>query len=365
MLSDSGVKELTLLGQNVNSYADFSQQQVKDTLNPPTTTTLSTSLNRISTTSTTNTHSNSKEEEEVLDTAFEMHYARGFRSVYRPRRDGAVSFAELLDRVADIDPEMRIRFTSPHPKEFSNDVLSVLSSRPNVCKQLHMPAQSGSSSVLERMRRGYTREAYDELVNHVRATLPGVALSTDMISGFCGETEEEHAASVDLLRAVRYDLAFLFAYSEREKTHAARNFEDDVPQETKIRRLQELIDAYRNGIYAAAEEEVGRRHLILVEGPSRRSPEDLTGRTDTYKRVVFPDLVVPSQYHFSTSIGMGHSSAPAVRAVAGDYVAVQIVGAGGGTLQAVPLARTTLAEFVAVHGSAVPMEKFPESGTNQ
>ena len=353
MLSDSGVKELTLLGQNVNSYADSSQahprQQEQTTNNSP------------HPSSDTHNDANNTTTSYKDSAAFEAHYARGFRSVYRPRRDGAISFAELLDRVADIDPEMRIRFTSPHPKEFSNDVLSVLRSRPNVCKQLHMPAQSGSTSVLDRMRRGYSREAYDELVGHVRATLPGVALSTDMISGFCGETEVEHLASVDLMRSVRYDLAFLFAYSEREKTHAARNFSDDVPQETKIRRLQELIDVYRNGIYEGAKEEVGRRHLILVEGPSRRSSENLTGRTDTFKRVVFPDLAIPGQYYNSDhrKFAIASSSGlPAVRAEPGDYVAVQITDAGGGTLQAVPIARTTLAEFISVHGSAVPLEKY-------
>lgn len=366
MLSDTGVKEITLLGQNVNSYADTTERPRKDSLQTP----------------NFGTSASTASLDKDLD-PFEAHYARGFRSVYRPRRDGAVSFAELLDRVAAVDPEIRIRFTSPHPKDFSDEVLAVIASRPNVCKQLHMPAQSGSTAVLQRMRRGYTREAYDALVDHVRASIPGVALSTDMIAGFCGETEADHAASVDLLQSVRYESAFLFAYSERDRTHAARHHADDVPPEAKSRRLQELVAAYREQLVGLGHAEVGRRHLVLVEGASRRSPDALTGRTDTFKRVVFDDVAVPSTYQahahalhagHGTAVGgacgegmHGHGHGPDSHAVhagyvrlqPGDYVAVQVVEGGGGTLRAVPLARTTLMEFVSAHGTAVPLEVFP------
>jgi tRNA A37 methylthiotransferase MiaB len=337
MLSDQGVKEITLLGQNVNSYADFS------------------STTNSTTTNTTNLSTNN---------AFDVHYAKGFQSVYRPHRQGAISFAELLDQVADINPEMRIRFTSPHPKEFSDDVLRVLRSRDNVCKQLHMPAQSGSTAVLERMKRGYTREAYDALVDHIRAFLPGVALSTDMIAGFCEETEQEHKESVDLLKKVQYDLAFLFAYSEREKTHAARNYADNVPKDVKIDRVSELIDTYRQGVYDTIQEEVGRRHLVLVEGPSKKYENQFTGRTDTFKRVVFEDCSMNSEYRKDSGAGGGaprvvaERPLPHVHAQPGDYVAVQVVKASGGTLHAVPLGRTSIKQFVDVHGSAVPLEKY-------
>uniref|UniRef100_A0A1D2A981 CDK5RAP1-like protein n=1 Tax=Auxenochlorella protothecoides TaxID=3075 RepID=A0A1D2A981_AUXPR len=315
-LSDSGFKEVTLLGQNVNSYADFSAagEAARATFGAP--------------------------DEEV--------YAQGFRSVYRPRRAGAVSFAELLDRVAEIDPELRVRFTSPHPKDFSDAVLRVIADRPNVCTQLHMPAQSGSSAVLAAMRRGYTREAYDALVDRVRAALPGVALSTDMISGFCGETPADHAASLDLMVRHAFDAAFTFAYSDRERTHAARHLADDVAPAEKLRRLGELVAAHRAGLHRRAAEERGRTHLVLVEGASRRSPAVLTGRTDTFKRALFADVAVPG--------GLAPGSRP-VRLAPGDYAAVRVVAATGGALRAVALARTTLTEFVAVHGSALPLAR--------
>jgi tRNA A37 methylthiotransferase MiaB len=218
-LAEQGVKEVTLLGQNVNSFADFSERgggsgEAQDE-QPSASASASPS-----------------------DAPFAA-YAPGFRSVYVPRRGGAVRFAELLERVAGIDPEMRIRFTSPHPKDFPLEVLQAVRAHANVCKQLHLPAQSGASGTLSRMRRGYDREAYLALAARVREELPGVALSSDFISGFCGETEEEHADTLSLLRAVRYEHAFLFAYSRREKTAAARHLEDDVPPDVKQRRLEE------------------------------------------------------------------------------------------------------------------------------
>lgn len=317
-LSENGVKEVTLLGQNVNSYADFSEQEKKIFKADP-----------------------SKD-------YFGETYAKGFTTVYKPLREGAINFAELLSEVASVDPEMRIRFTSPHPKDFSDDVISAIKSHDNICKQLHMPAQSGSTNVLKRMNRGYSREAYDELVAHIRSEIPGVALSTDMIAGFCGETEEDHQASVDLLRSIKYDLGFLFAYSRRDKTHAAKKYVDDVPEDVKKQRLQELIFEYRQGLSDLAVGEVGRRHIVLVEGPARKSENQLTGRTDTFKRVVFSDIKVPSSYL--------NGSAELVSLRAGDYAAVQIIGGGtGATLKGTPLGRTTIQEFTALHGTTVPL----------
>lgn len=318
-LSDNGVKEVTLLGQNVNSYADFSTQEQRVLKPDP-----------------------SKD-------YFRETYAKGFRTVYKPLREGAIKFAELLSEVASVDPEMRIRFTSPHPKDFSDDVISAIQSHDNICKQLHMPAQSGSTNVLRRMNRGYSREAYDELVAHIRSEIPGVALSTDMIAGFCGETEEDHLASVDLMQSIKYDLGFLFAYSLRDKTHAAKKYNDDVSEGIKKQRLQELIVAYRQGLSELAADEVGRRHIVLVEGPARKSENQLTGRTDTFKRVVFDDVKVSRSYL--------NTSAEQVSLRPGDYVAIQIIDGGtGATLKGTPLGRTTIQEFTALHGTTVPLD---------
>lgn len=321
-LRDTGTKEITLLGQNVNSYADF------------------------------------QEEKPSLDDSkdyFKDEYARGFVSVYKPNREGSRRFADLLHDVASIDPEIRFRFTSPHPKDFSNDVIDAIKSHDNICKQLHMPAQSGSSSVLARMKRGYTRESYDELVATIRSQIPGVALSTDMITGFCGESDLEHSESVDLMQTTKFDLAFLFAYSIRDKTHAARHYEDDVPQNIKIKRLQDLIFEYRKGLQELALEEVGRRHIVLVEGVSKRCDKQLTGRTDSFKRVVFDNIKVSESYKNDNDQFMKNQ----VSLKPGDYAAVEIISGGkGATLHARALARTTIGEFVAFHQSTIPLTKY-------
>ncbi|ACO61096.1 radical SAM protein with TRAM and UPF0004 domains [Micromonas commoda] len=309
-LSDEGCKEVTLLGQNVNSYADTKTSD-----------------------------------------AFERYYAPGFKSVYKPRRDGAVRFAELLDAVADVDPEMRVRFTSPHPKDFPDEVLRVIASRANVAKQLHMPAQSGSSSVLERMRRGYTREAYLDLVERARRDILGVALSSDFISGFCGETEEEHADTVSLMKAVGYEKAFMFAYSMRDKTAAARHLTDDVPEDVKKRRLAEVIDAQRKGAEAANAREIGRVHCVLVEGESKRSDERMSGRTCTNKRVIIDGVDTFAEYSPSSS-SSGNDSPAVVGIHSGDYVAVRIDRAGANTLYGTPLGRTELTRFHRIHGAS-------------
>ena len=319
-LRDAGTKEITLLGQNVNSYSDFQ-------------------------------NSEGMKSADKSKNYFEENYARGFVSVYKPIRDGSKSFADLLHEVASIEPEMRIRFTSPHPKEFSNDVLDAIKSHDNICKQLHMPAQSGSSTVLERMKRGYSRQAYDALVHHIRSEIPGVALSTDMIAGFCGESEEDHLMSVDLMRSVKYDSAFLFAYSIRDKTHAARHYQDDVQEEVKVRRLQELIREYRSGLKDIAKSEIGRRHIVLVEGKSKKSEMQLTGRTDTFKRVIFDDKKVPSIYQLNNN-----DDKDFVRLNTGDYVAVEIIPGGkGATLHAKALGRTTIKEFFNIHKTTLPL----------
>jgi tRNA A37 methylthiotransferase MiaB len=162
----------------------------------------------------------------------------GVRSIER------TGFTELLRRVSDVDPEMRIRFTSPHPKDFPDDLLYLIAERSNICKQIHVPAQSGSTSVLERMRRGYTRDSYLSLISLMKSIIPSIHISTDMISGFCGETESEHNDTLSLMKLVGYQQAFMFAYSQREKTYAHRHLPDDVPNDVKVRRLREVIDTF-------------------------------------------------------------------------------------------------------------------------
>ena len=182
---------------------------------------------------------------------------------------------------------MRIRFTSPHPKDVPTEMLRLMRQRPNICKQLHLPVQSGSSAVLQRMRRGYTREAYLRLIEEVRELLPSATISTDVISGFCGETEAEHEETLSLMEGVGYDQAFLFHYSQREKTHAHRAMQDDVPKEVKLRRLQEVIDTFHRCIRERNQQLIGGVQLVLVEGPHRRFENHLGGRTDGNRQVAF------------------------------------------------------------------------------
>lgn len=173
------------------------------------------------------------------------------------------SSAETIARAV---PNTRIRFTSPHPKDFPAETLQVIKNHPNICKSIHLPAQSGNSNVLERMRRGYTREAYMELVNEIRDILPTVSLSSDFISGFCGETDEEFADTLTLMETVKYNVAYLFAYSMREKTTAHRRFKDDVPEEVKQLRLRAMVKAFRDGATEVNAAFVGKNQQILIEG---------------------------------------------------------------------------------------------------
>ncbi|CAG0886893.1 unnamed protein product [Darwinula stevensoni] len=251
-LVNDGVKEVTLLGQNVNSYCDTSKPRSKE----------------------------------------ETQMSHGFSAFYKPKR-GGIRFAELLERVARVDAELRVRFTSPHPKDFPDEVLDVIRSYPNICKSLHIPAQSGSTGVLERMRRGYSREAYLDLISHVRTLLPGVALSSDFICGFCGETEEEFQDTVSLIQSVRYNTAFLFPFSMRQKTRAYHRMQDDVPEVVKKARLEKMVAVFRQGALELHQELIGSLQLVLVEGVSKRSIDCLAGRSDGNTRVVFPQMVVP------------------------------------------------------------------------
>ena len=238
-LRDRGFKEVTLLGQNVNSY-------------------------RI-------------ENPELRN---EVRRLRG-----KPIDN--CDFPKLLRRVAETAPEMRVRFTTSHPKDMSDETLRVIAEMPNVCKHIHLPVQSGSNRILHLMNRKYTREWYLERVEAIRRIIPDCGLSTDIFVGYHSETEEDHQLSLSLMREVGYDSAFMFKYSERPGTYASKHLPDDVPEEVKLRRLTELIELQNKISAQRNAEDVGKTFDVLVEGFSKRSREQLCGRTEQNKMVVF------------------------------------------------------------------------------
>ncbi len=225
-------------------------------------------------------------------------------------RFGEVGFPELMSRVAEISPLLRVRFATSHPKDMSDRLLEVMSRYDNICKAIHLPAQSGSSAVLERMNRKYTREWYLDRIAAIRRYMPDCAITTDLIAGFCGETEDDHLQTLSLMREVGYESAYMFKYSERPNTFSARHFTDDVPDDVKGRRLNEIIALQNELSVESNRRDVGKEFTILVEGESKRSPEQLCGRTSQNKMVVFD---------------RGDHKA-------GDYVRVRITGSSSATL---------------------------------
>ncbi len=203
------------------------------------------------------------------------------------------SFADLLRTVAKVDGIERIRFTSPYPVSFTDDVIAAIAEEPKICNFLHLPVQSGSTEVLTRMQRGYTAEDFRSLVAKIRQAIPNIAFSTDILSGFCGETEADHQQTLDLMREIRFDSAFMFTYSERELTVASKKITDDVSPETKKRRLQEIIALQEQISREKHAEQIGKTERVLVHSVSKRSDEQMVGRTDGYKSVIMPrkDLV--------------------------------------------------------------------------
>ena len=229
-LHDRGFKEVTLLGQNVNSY--------------------------------------------------------GLTPAGKPI-EGGCSFAQLLRKVARAVPDMRVRFTTSNPEDMTDDILYAIAEEPNLCRHIHFPAQSGSSKILRLMNRKYTREQYLERVEAIRRIIPGCGLSTDLFVGYHDETPEDHAATLSLVRECRFDSAFMFKYSERPGTYAARHLPDNVPEEVKIARLNELIHLQTEISAEQNRKDVGHTFEVLVEGFSKRSREQLMGRTEQNKAVVF------------------------------------------------------------------------------
>lgn len=202
-------------------------------------------------------------------------------------RWGEVDFPELMHRVAEVSPLLRVRFATSHPKDMSDKLLEVMASHENICRAIHLPAQSGSTSMLERMNRKYTREWYLDRIRAIRHYMPDCAITTDLIAGFSGETEEEHLDTLSLMREVGYDFAFMFKYSERPGTFASKHLGDDVPDEVKSRRLQEIIALQNELGLASYRRDVGKEFTVLVEGVSKRNEEQLFGRTSQNKVVVF------------------------------------------------------------------------------
>lgn len=268
-LEARGYKEVTLLGQNVNSYIwhthgeNHGEGEANATIAPA--------------------------EEQGILTAEQIENAAPamVQPTATPAAPDDITFPKLLRLVARAVPGMRIRFSTSHPKDMSDETLHVIAEEPNVCRHIHLPVQSGSDRVLKLMNRKYTREWYLDRVAAIRRIIPDCGLSTDIFAGYCSETEADHEQSLSLMRECGYDSAFMFKYSERPGTFASRHLADDVPEETKIRRLEELI-ALQNELSAASNARcVGREYEILVEGVSKRSREQLFGRTEQNKVVVF------------------------------------------------------------------------------
>jgi tRNA-2-methylthio-N6-dimethylallyladenosine synthase len=242
----------------------------------------------------------SRNPETIIDEARDV-FAKGYKEVtllgqnvdsYLWKCDaGTVNFAQLLESVAEISPKLRVRFATNHPKDISDELIETMARHDNICNHIHLPVQSGSDRLLEKMRRRYTREWYLERVAKIREVLPGCGITTDVIAGFCSETEEDHQDTLSLFREVGFDYAFMFNYSERPGTLAARKYPDDVPLEVKTRRLNEIIALQNELSLKSNQAEIGKTYTVLVEGPSKKNPEELCGRTGSNKMCVFPDKI--------------------------------------------------------------------------
>lgn len=199
-----------------------------------------------------------------------------------------MGFHQLLAAVANISPQLRVRFATSHPKDISNALIETIANTPNICNSIHLPVQSGSSAMLKKMHRSYTREWYIERIDTIKRLIPNCGLSTDIIAGFCDESEEDHQETLSIMEYVSYDYAFMFKYSERPDTVAARKFEDNVPDKIKTRRLQEIIELQQASSLKNNQKDIGKSFEVLIEGTSKKSEEQLFGRTPQNKVVVFP-----------------------------------------------------------------------------
>ena len=240
-LYEKGYREVTLLGQNVDSYRYSEDPKLMG--------------------------------KKLVDAKYE---------------EGVVNFAQLLVMVAQVAPDLRVRFSTSHPKDMTDDVLHAMARHHNICKYVHLPVQSGNSRVLELMNRTYDRAWYMARIASIRSIVPDAAISTDIITGFCSETEAEHQDTMSLMNEVKYELAYMFFYSERPGTLAAKKYKDDVPEEIKKRRLQEVVDLHRGHSLERNLEDVGKTFEVLVEGVSHKNKDELFGRNSQNKAVIFP-----------------------------------------------------------------------------
>ena len=231
-----------------------------------------------------------------------------------------VNFARLLEMVAAISPELRVRFSTSHPKDISDEVIETIAAHGNICRHIHLPVQSGSSRILEKMRRKYDREWYLERVAKIREVMPDCGLSTDVIAGFCCETEQDHQDTLSLFEQVCFDSAFMFQYSERPGTLASRHYPDDVPPEVKTARLNEIIALQTKMSLKSNQKDMGKTFKVLIEGPSKRNPNDLCGRAGSNKMCVFPSMAAERATQGLAPLG------------AGDYVNVKVVDCTSATL---------------------------------
>ena len=229
---------------------------------------------------------------------------------WKPAEGKGCDFPELLEMVARISPDLRVRFAANHPKDISDELIETMARYDNICNHIHLPVQSGSDRLLEKMRRRYTAEWYLERVAKIREVLPDCGITTDVIAGFCSETEEDHRQTLELFRKAGFDYAYMFYYSERPGTLAARHYPDDVPLDVKTRRLNEIIALQSELSLKSNQKDVGKTFRVLVEGPSKKNPEELCGRSGSNKMCVFP--------------GGGHK--------AGDYVDVKVLSCTSATL---------------------------------
>ncbi|MBK8228895.1 MAG: tRNA (N6-isopentenyl adenosine(37)-C2)-methylthiotransferase MiaB [Flavobacteriales bacterium] len=287
-----GYKEVTLLGQNVDSYKFRSDDQM---------------IRRSDDQNSALTPSSG-----TVDLSSWPGAGTGRLTSNGP---ATVDFADLLEMVALACPTLRIRYSTSHPKDMTDKVLAVMARYDNICKYIHLPVQSGSSEVLKRMNRGYDRAWYLQRIASIRRHMPDCAISTDIIAGYCGETEEDHQQTLSLINETGYDMAFMFKYSERPKTLAARKYPDDVPDEVKGRRLQEIIDLQKEKSAARLRGYVGEVHEVLIEGVSKRSAEHLYGRNTQNS------IVIVSHRHGGTELKPG------------DLVQARITGSTAGSLQ--------------------------------
>jgi len=278
-LFENGYREVTLLGQNVDSYQWNQPKAEKVTIDD-----LKDEMNTLTGDALLDALSNKSELPEKL--------------VQKEEGDGSVNFAQLLEMVAAISPDLRIRFSTSHPKDITDEVLYTIAKHDNICNYIHLPVQSGNSRILALMNRTYTREWYMNRIDAIRRIIPGCAISADIIAGFCTETEEEHQDTLSIMDYARYNFAYTFSYSERPGTLAARKYKDDIPEEVKARRLAEIFKKQQEDSLACLEDFVGKTVKVLIEGYSKKSDKEYRGRNDENAMVVFPvtDSVKPGQY---------------------------------------------------------------------